>query len=148
MYQKNQQNKQHKTSKMFLLPKQLNELNLIAASLKKQQNPQHTTSMDIPQLPNAIIMRIIKESTTLQRSKFKGVVDYFKGSRTVDFSVGESVTHPQGWKGYKSKGWLIYDEIDIQYGPESVVPQYFWLFEKVPEFGEPIAEEYEWHDQI
>ncbi len=80
---------------------------------------------------------------TPNRSKFTGVVDYFKDSRTVDFSVGAS----EG-QSFKSKGWLIYDEIDIKYGPESVVPQYFWLFEKVPEFGEPIAEEYEWHGKI
>jgi hypothetical protein len=82
--------------------------------------------MNCPQLPNVLIMRIIRESTQLKRKSYQGVVDHFKNGWTIDFEpVPERVAC-----GVLS-GWIFYDGYDIE-DPESIYPQYFHVFENPP----------------
>ena len=82
-----------------------------------------------PDLPNTLIMRIIRESTQLKRAPYQGVVDYFNNVREVDFEPEEIINQVQNQPRVHTKHWIRWDP-DPYTQPESVHPMYHDVFEK------------------
>lgn len=76
----------------YLMDEDPMEEDFVLTDSEEEEEEEEAHTICAADLPNQLIMRIIRESTQLKRAPYQGVVDYFNNAREVDFEPEEIVT--------------------------------------------------------